>query len=432
MDETDRRIRLVLVLATLTSGPKRVHSTLGKELRIGGGTCVLRRRFTQAVLGPFAGWLVVHRIRRLLSSLMAQAGMVFDQLEQARGTRFLFTLALAVILVHGLRLMQPIILPFLVASFLAIICLPMMIWLKRKGAPGPLAIFLTVMVVAGAFVLLIVLASQQLAEIQDRFPRYQSSLQAVIEGWTRAIEARWEFVAAARPSYSSFLNLETLVPIVGGTFQRALSFLSNTFLVFLILIFALGEASVFPAKLRAILGDGASSDARFQKIIQEVQAYLGIKTIASLTTGTLLGIWCWALGLDSPLLLGLIAFALNYVPTIGSILSAGPALALAVIQYDIRHVFYVLIGYVAVNIVIGNWLEPTLLGRRLGLSTLVVILSLVFWGWLWGPIGALLSVPLTMVIKIMLENTQDLRWIAVLLDKSVPAGLGAEVGSEAS
>ena len=215
--------------------------------------------------------------------------------------------------------------------------------------------------------------------------------------------------------------METVLDLAGGTFQRALAFLSNTFLVFLILVFALGEATVFPAKLRAIVGDRAASDERLEKIIREVQGYLGIKTIVSLGTGILLGIWTWALGLESPVLLGLIAFILNYVPTVGSVLASAPALILAIIQYDLQHALIVAIGYIAVNLVFGNWLEPTLMGRRLGLSTLVVILSLVFWGWLWGPVGALLSVPLTMVVKIMLENTKDLRWMATLLDKNAPA-----------
>lgn len=347
--------------------------------------------------------------------------MVFDQLDQTRGTRILFTLALGVILVYGLRLMQPIMLPFLMAAFLAITSLPMVIWLQRRRVPASLAIVVTVLIVAGLFSLLILLASQQLSELQERGPRYISSMNAVMDGWMRTIEERWPAAVGTRPSLRGLINVETIVPIVGGTFQRALSFLSNTFLVFLILIFALGEAAVFPLKVQAIVGDRAKSDARLEKIIREVQVYLNIKTLASLATGVLLGLWTWALGLDSPILLGLFAFALNYVPTIGSILSAGPALALAVIQYDPQHMLLVSVGYIVVNVVIGNWLEPMLMGRRLGLSTLVVILSLVFWGWLWGPIGALLSVPLTMVIKIMLENTQDLRWVAVLLDKGAPA-----------
>ena len=347
--------------------------------------------------------------------------MVFDQLDQTPGARFLFTLALGVILIHGLQLTQPIMLPFAVAAFLAVISLPIMFGLKSRGVPAQLAIFVTVAVVAMVFALLILLTSQQVTQLQDRLPRYQSLLSVRVSAGMQAIADRWPLLAQARPNLESLINMETVLDLAGGTFQRALSFLSNTFLVFLILIFALGEATVFPDKLQAIVGDRARSDERLEKIIREVQGYLGIKTVVSLATGVLLGTWTWALGLESPVLLGLIAFILNYVPTIGSVLASVPALILALIQYDIQHALIVAVGYVVVNVIFGNWLEPTLMGRRLGLSTLVVILSLVFWGWVWGPVGALLSVPLTMVVKIMLENTTDLRWVAVMLDKNAPA-----------
>ena len=155
-------------------------------------------------------------------------------------------------------------------------------------------------------------------------------------------------------------------------------------------------------------------------MVTEVQEYLGIKTFISLATGILLGAWCWVMGLDFPVLLGLMAFVLNYVPTVGSIIASAPAILLALIQVGFGHAVLVGAGFFAVNGVFGNLIEPNLLGRRLGLSTLVVILSLIFWGWVWGPVGALLAVPLTMIVKIMLENTSDLRWVAVLLDKAPP------------
>jgi predicted PurR-regulated permease PerM len=159
---------------------------------------------------------------------------------------------------------------------------------------------------------------------------------------------------------------------------------------------------------------------RITKTIHEVQAYLGIKTLVSLATGITAGSFCWLMGLDFPILLGLTAFVLNFIPTIGSIIAAIPAMALALVLHDPSWTLLVALGYLAINTLFGNIVEPNLMGRRLGLSTLVVVLSLIFWGWLWGPVGALLSVPLTMVLKIVLENTPDLRWAAILLDKVPP------------
>ena len=106
---------------------------------------------------------------------------------------------------------------------------------------------------------------------------------------------------------------------------------------------------------------------------------------------------------------------LNYVPNIGSIIAAIPAVLLSFIQLDMVHALFAALGYAVVNVVIGSIIEPRVMGRGMGLSTLVVFLSLVFWGWVLGPVGMLLSVPLTMILKIALEHNEDTQWIAVLL-----------------
>ena len=200
--------------------------------------------------------------------------------------------------------------------------------------------------------------------------------------------------------------------------------LSNAFLVLLVVIFILFEAAGFRAKLRLAFGDRGANLDRLSQMTLQVQNYLAIKTVVSVATGVLVGIWVWALGFDFPLLWGLVAFIFNYIPSLGSIFAAVPAVLLAIVQLGPGRAAVVAIGYLAINIVFGTFVEPMMLGRRLGLSTLVIFLTLVFWGWVWGPMGMLLSVPLTMMLKIALENTKDFRWIAVMLDKnpaSVPA-----------
>ena len=368
--------------------------------------------------------------------------MVFDQQDQTPGLRFLFTLAVGVILIQGLRFAEPILLPVALAGFLAVICLPIVLWLRSKRVPVFVAIPLTVLAVAGLFGLLILLGTQQATELQARLFEQAQAIQPELDTWLEEIETRFPFLEKGELSATvwGLLDVSTLASLATGATTWALSLVSSTFLVFLILAFALGEATVLPRKLGAIAGDVVASNERLSTIIDEVQGYLVIKTLVSLATGVLLGLWTWGMGLELPLLLGLIAFVLNYVPTIGSVIASVPALALALIEVDAQGVFVgidvqqtviVGLGYLTVNIVFGNWLEPTLMGRRLGLSTLVVVLSLVFWGWLWGPVGAVLSVPLTMVVKIMLENTKDLQWVAVLLDKAPPAETPA-AGAEAS
>ena len=355
-----------------------------------------------------------------------------DRIEDRSGTQVLFVLAMLVVVVFGFRLAAPILIPFSLAVFVAILSLPIMMWLKGRGVPSVLAILVTVLVDVSVFGLIVLLASQSAAEFQEQLPRYIARLDALASQGLDWLQARG--VPAGDFVSTDFLDQDRVIGLVGGTVGRALVLVSNTVIVLLILIFTLGEATIFPAKFQAILGREGGQSYRLTKIVREIQEYLGIKTLVSLATGVVLGGWAWFMDLDFPVLLGLIAFVLNYVPTIGSIIASVPAILLALVLHSVGHAFIVGLGYAAVNTLLGNLIEPSLLGRRLGLSTLVVLLSLIFWGWLWGPVGALLAVPLTMVLKIMLENSPDLRWIAILLDKSPPERrvVGAPAGPAAT
>ena len=142
---------------------------------------------------------------------------------------------------------------------------------------------------------------------------------------------------------------------------------------------------------------------------------MAIKTLISLVTGIFITIWLTIIGVDYPLLWGPLTFALNYVPNIGSIIAALPAVLLAIIQLGLMRALLAAAGYIVINLLMGSVVEPRFMGRGLGLSTLVVFLSLLFWGWILGPVGMLLSVPLTITAKIALDSRDDTRWIAVLL-----------------
>ena len=336
-----------------------------------------------------------------------------------------------VIVVAGLREGQAILLPFALALFLAVMSMPLMFWLQLRRVPAPLAIALTMLVMGAVFGALIMLATQAVGDLQEQIPRYTTSIRTLYDDW------RTGFSELINIDLDEFRLLDLIDPGVAAPWFAAraagvVAFLGNMFLVLLIMAFVLGEAMVFPFKFRAIVGprDGERRHStktvkndrrRVTKIVREVQAYLGIKTLVSLATGLVIGVMAWLLGLEFPVLLGLIGFVLNYIPTVGSILAALPALFLSLVQFtSLGHFLLVAGGYGAINMVFGNLIEPNLMGKRLGLSTLVVILSLLFWAWVWGPVGALLAVPLTMIVKIMLENTEDLRWVAILLDKSPP------------
>ena len=324
--------------------------------------------------------------------------MIYDRYEEHPGARFLLVLASGVVVTWGLQFAAPILLPMAVALFLAVLTFPLVHLLQERRVPPAGAILLSVFLVVGSFSLLIFGASRALGELQSTWPRYWSRLQQLQRDWVEAITQRFglddgsgQALLFGRP-LEEYLPLNLIEPgglleFASGTLQFGASLLTQSALVVLIMAFILSEMTVLPGKLEAILGDGIKGEERLLKVVREVQEYLGIKTVISLMTGVAIGLWAWVMGLDFPVLLGLVGFVLNYIPTVGSILASIPGIILSLVLFgSLSHALVVAFGYFAVNTVFGSILEPNLLGRRLGLSTLVVILSLLFWGWSWGPI----------------------------------------------
>jgi predicted PurR-regulated permease PerM len=199
------------------------------------------------------------------------------------------------------------------------------------------------------------------------------------------------------------------------------SALSNIVLILLTVAFILFEASSFPVKLRAVIGDPRQVFPQFTRFVSDIERYMAIKTLISLATGILVGIWLSILGVDFPILWGFLAFLLNYVPNVGSTIAAVPAVLLALIQLGMGRALMATAGDMAINFILDIVIETRLMGHRLGLSTLIVFLSLIFWGSLLGPVGMVLCIPLTMTLKFACENNKSTRWIAVLLGPEAPA-----------
>ena len=339
-----------------------------------------------------------------------------EELLPRRAMRALVIAASAIVVVAGLREASEILLPFLSALFIAVVSLPVMAWLQRNRVPTWLAVLLTVLAAAGVVSVLGVVVGQSVGEFaqvvaDSQYNQRFEELAGQLRAW--AEEANLPF--ADRTAFE-LVNPEAVVNLLGGTLGALAGLLQDAFLVLLAVIFILVEAAGFRHKLRVAFGDRGGNLERLEQMAQQVQKYLAVKTVVSLGTGFLAFAWVWTLGVDFPLMWGLVAFLFNYIPNIGSIVAAVGPSVLALVQVDLGRALVVASGYVALNIAFGNILEPTLLGRKLGMSVLVVFLSLVFWGWVWGPMGLLLAVPITMTFKIAFENTDDLRWIAVLLD----------------
>lgn len=337
--------------------------------------------------------------------------------------RALLIAAAAVVVVAGMRAAAPVLLPAALALFLAILNLPLLRWLTKR-VPAVVAIVIVVLANVGVLSFLLLVLSRTLTEFVNTLPTYLLRLQDLVLSVLRELERRGLVIPP--DVRADLVNPTAVLDVARTTVRGIMSVLATALLVLIILIFMLAEASGIPAKIRLAVGRTDFDIGRYARIVDEVQRFLGIKTLISLVTGCLVGVWVWMLGIDFPLLWGLVAYLLNYIPAIGSVIASIPAILLALVQFGVSHAILVACGYLAVNVGMGNLLEPHLMGRRLGLSALVVVLSLIFWGWVLGPVGMFLSVPLTVMAKIMLENTDEFRWVAVLLDSARPASVAPE------
>ncbi|MGD9075167.1 MAG: AI-2E family transporter [Desulfobacteraceae bacterium] len=327
--------------------------------------------------------------------------------------QFLIVAASFVIVVAGMRAASSILVPFLLSIFIAIICAPPLFWMLRKGVPNALAVL---SILVGIIVIVLLLAAFVGTSVNDfskALPVYEKRLAdmtAAVISWLKHLG-----LEISGPVVTDYLDPGKAMKMAANTLAGLSGLLTNVFMILLTVIFIMLEASGFPQKLQKALGEPEESLGRFKEFTESVNRYLALKTLFSLATGVAIWIWLAIIGVDFAMLWGLVAFLLNYVPNIGSIIAAIPAILLALVQLGVVPALLTCLGYVVVNVVFGSILEPKFMGRGLGLSTLVVFLSLVFWGWILGPVGMVLSVPLTMVVKIALESYDDTRRIAVML-----------------
>lgn len=394
--------------------------------------------------------------------------------------QFILTAAAFVIVIAGIRAAETIVVPFVLAVFLAVAFAPLLFWLQSKGLSKLLSLFLVLLTMFGIGYGLFSFVGTSInqftsprtqqrytQQIDKRLKEFQGWVaeKEMLEGFQAPLEALLSFrkgddeikeprenkkeatpssqepsldltatdskttqsnQAAAPTNEGKPINLSqylgSALGFAGSILAGLTALLTKTFLIFITVAFILLEASTIPAKLKVIVGDSNQSLEVFQRFKETVKRYIVIKTGVSMLTGTFVAVWVSIVGLDFPMVWGFLAFLLNFIPNIGSIIAAVPAVLLALIQPELGLGSAILTagGYVGVNIFFGNIVEPRFMGQQVGLSTLIVFVSLVFWGWVLGPVGMLLSVPLTMTVKIALDMTEETRWISILLGSDAP------------
>lgn len=334
------------------------------------------------------------------------------------GARLLLLLAAIAICCYGMQQARSLLVPVITAGFLAVISYAVTDALRRfLRFPHWLAVAATVLidfgVIFGVISLINFLASDLVVALQgdvaSKFTQKFDEIMAVLREHNLETHAR-----ALVKSPQDIFDPTQVIRFTQTLTSQVLSFMTSCGLVLVLMTFFLGEAPLFARNLNKL---GRSNEGRnkFISALMGIQRYLLIKTLASATTGLLAWWLCATMDVPFAFLWGVLAFTLNYIPTFGSIVAAIPPVILGFLLNDFSTGFFVGLGYVLINSIIGNGVEPLFLGRQFGISTSVVLLSVLIWGWILGPIGMLLAVPITVLIKLAFENSRDLAWMATLI-----------------
>ncbi len=324
--------------------------------------------------------------------------------------RILYFFAALTIVIAGMRASTNIMVPMLLAIFISIICSYPLNKLRMRGISKNLSIFIVMFCALIIAFLLTFILGASIANFSEGMPLYQTKLEELlshISVWLGRFGIDFDYT-----QWREYFDPAVAFGFAESVLKSLRSTLTNAFLIGLTVIFILIEIPVIDEEKMA---KRLASPSNSEIIIQKIQHYFGIKTMTSMVTGVAITIWLLIIGVDYPVLWGLVAFLLNFVPNIGSIIAAVPAVLLALLINGTGTAALTVLGYVVVNIVIGNVVEPRVMGQGLGLRMLVVFVSLVLWGWVLGPIGMLLAVPLTMTLKILLMNYEQTRPFALLL-----------------
>lgn len=322
-------------------------------------------------------------------------------------------IAILIIIIGGLMLAESIVNQILMAFFVSIICARPILWLQGKKVPQSLAIAIVFIAFISIFVGFSELIGSSLSSFSNDVNKYEANLNKMSASFLHFIDNYG--IDLSSGSFSNMFEPTKIMGFTASFLSQLGGFMGNTLTILFLVLFLLMELDSIPIKMSAIVDKSTKSLSYFSTIGNSIRHYLSIKTATSMLTGALIWISLSIVGLDYAILWALIAFLLNYIPNIGSIIAAIPAILFALIQLGIGGVVWTTIIFVAVNLLIGNVVEPKWMGKGLGLSTFVVFLSLIFWGFVLGAVGMFLSVPLTMTIKIILEQNPRTKGIAILL-----------------
>lgn len=318
-----------------------------------------------------------------------------------------------------LHILQPVLLPFVVAVFLSRVFAPLNAALRRRRVPGALSILLVLILVSIGIVIFAWAVYSSAQAFTAAMPRYQTRSKDLVTGLTGWLAASFPKLQAQlqQLNWQEAVGISSMTGFAASLLGSFLLLFNDGFLVLLFLVFLLAGSEAFPQKLRRALPaeEAERLGAMMHNIESGVRRYLLTKTLFNLLIGAMVTVLLAMFGVDFPLLWGLVTFLAHYIPSVGAVISVGLPTIFLFLQFSPGTALLIAILNAVLQFIMGNAVEPRIMGSSLDLSPLLVLLSLIFWGWLWGPWGMVLSVPITSTIKIICENVEPLHPLAVLM-----------------
>lgn len=338
-------------------------------------------------------------------------------------TNFFLGFIVFVIFVYLLYSLQNILIPFTVAVFLTFLFHPILVWLSKYKIPKPLSIIFILFIIFGTLYLFTILIISSLSQFPDKLSVYAVTLSAFLENILVPFNLTLdEFSELLKIEVEKF-DMHTLFQsaIMSGLFRDTFltfsSMLGDILITLIFWLFMIAGKTKFEERIMsAFKSNGNNISKTIEKIDHQIQSYIFIKTILSLATGSIVTLVLFIFDVDFAFVWGLLTFILNYIPNIGSIVATFLPIVISILEYGFGvNTILIIVLLISTQFIIGNLIEPHFLGKKMDLSPVFVLFSLIFWGSIWGLVGMFLAVPIAAVIKILLSNIESLKPFAVLI-----------------
>src|SRR5215203_5199546 len=324
---------------------------------------------------------------------------VSSALRQPSFLRVMLVLAATVVVLAGMRMGASILNPIFFAVILALLFYPIYSWLGRRGIPKPLALVIMLVGLTILFLGLFFILGISITRFSADIATYTAQLNKQMAG----IESQIKSLGITEAKIRDAVKPSDLTALLGSIMGGVADFLSNLFLILIIVLFLLAEGPAMMNRLHASVGRDHPQAERLFVFSRSVVRQLGLRAIVNLITGVGVTVLLLVLGVDFPVMWGILAFFLSFIPWIGLPLAVAPAVVLALAEHGIERALLVIVGVLVINILAENALSPMLMGRGLSLSPTILFLGFIFWAWLLGGPGAFLAAPLTIFLVLMLD-----------------------------